>query len=310
MDEPRSPGPREVSPLISALRKILPEGFRSAEPMRLHTSIRIGGPAEVFCQVNSTDEWQRLWEWCQQAGVAWRLLGGGTNLLVCDHGLPGVTVRLAGTLRELRWEGDRVLVGAGAGLARLVKEATGRGMAGMEFAAGIPGSVGGAVVMNAGTNHGAVEGVLEEVILWSQDGTVRNVPAVELGLGYRSSRLQSGRQVVLAARFRLRPGDPAEIDRRITAQMKERRLRQPLDLPSAGSVFKNPPGDYAGRLIEAVGLKGFRMGDAAFSQKHANFIVNCGRATAANVDALMQLARERVRERFNFELEPEIRIWR
>lgn len=298
------------SPLYRELRTLLGDRARQNEPMFRHTTFRIGGPADLFAIVDTVEELQGVWRFCRTNGLPAKVLGGGANLLVLDHGVRGCVIKLGRTFRQTRWEGSAAVCGAADFPVRIAKRAAERGLAGMEWGAGIPGTLGGAVVMNAGTNLGSLQDVLVEVTLLTPEGEVETIPAERLGLGYRRSNLQ-GRDdvVVLTARIQLRPGDPAEIRRRMEEHLAYRNARQPIHLPNAGSIFKNPPGDFAGRLIEAVGLKGARVGDAQFSELHANFIVNLGHATAADVLELIARAKERVAERFGIALEEEVRIW-
>lgn len=289
---------------------MLGERVRRNEPMSRHTTFRIGGPADLFAVVAEVDELQQVWRLCRRQGMPVRLLGGGANLLVLDHGVRGCVIKLGGGFRATRWEGSRAVCRAGDFPVRIARQAARRGLTGMEWGAGVPGTLGGAVVMNAGTDLGSLQDVLVEVELMDEAGDIHVVPAADLGLAYRTSRLQ-GRDdvVVLSATIELRPGDPAEIRRRMERHLADRNARQPIHLPNAGSIFKNPPGDHAGRLIEQAGLKGARVGNAQISELHANFIVNLGQATAADVLELIRLAKQRVSERFGVELEEEVRIW-
>lgn len=298
------------SPLYIELRNLLGDRARQNEPMSRHTTFRIGGPADLFAVVDTVEELQAASRLCRGQGVPVKLLGGGANLLVLDQGIRGCVIKLGKTFRETRWEGDAAVCGAADFPVRIARQAAERGLEGMEWGAGIPGTLGGAVVMNAGTNLGSLKDVLVEVSMLMPDGEVATVPADQLGLGYRRSNLQ-GRDdiVVLTARVQLRPGEPDEIRRRIDEHLAYRNARQPIHLPNAGSIFKNPRGDFAGRLIEQVGLKGARVGDAQFSELHANFIVNLGHATAADVLELIARAKARVAERFGIALEEEVRIW-
>ncbi len=268
----------------------------------------MGGPADLLVRPADPDALAELLRAVRRLGVPLAVLGGGSNLLVADRGVRGVVVRLPQDLApEPEPEADEALVvNAGAPGARLVARAHARGLVGIEFLAGIPGTLGGAVAMNAGTRAGEMKDVLARVELATADGAGW-VPASDLALGYRTSRIPAG-AVVTRVEARLRAGDVAAS----AAAMKEDRDRrwrtQPLDRPTFGSTFTNPPGDFAGRLIEAVGLKAHRVGNATWSDVHANFVVNLGGATAADVVALMKLARSRVKERFGIVLETEVRL--
>ncbi|HCW52017.1 MAG TPA: hypothetical protein DGR79_08175 [Clostridiales bacterium] len=308
-------------PLQECLERVVPsERIQRDAPMREHTSFRIGGPVDYLVTVGSRSELAGVLGCCRRARVPYLILGRGTNLLVRDGGFRGVAVRLDGAFLDLEWEGRRVEAGAAVSLADLARECGRRGLSGLEFAVGIPGSVGGAVVMNAGAYGRSVSDVLESVeILRTREpgggptggpagGEVARVPAAGLGFGYRRSRVQDEGWVVLSARFELVPGDPAAIRALEEEFTRRRRERQPLDLPSAGSVFKRPPGHYAGRLIEEAGLKGLRVGDAQVSEKHVGFIVNLDQATARDVLELIRRIQQAVFERSGIMLEPEIKI--
>jgi UDP-N-acetylmuramate dehydrogenase len=234
------------------------------------------------------------------------VLGGGANLLVADAGIRGVAIRLPVEFGEESEEGERLLLSGGAPMSRLVQRALAAGLTGCEFAAGIPGTIGGAAAMNAGTRIGEMKDVVERVEVATASG-LRWIPAADLGFSYRTSRLPPG-SVVTRVAFRLRRGDLAASRSVLEADREHRRRTQPLHWPTWGSTFRNPPGDHAGRLIEAAGLKGHRIGNAMWSDLHANFVVNLGGATARDCLALVRLARERVRERFGVELELELRL--
>ncbi len=298
-----------MSPLISGLRNIIPERLRLSEPMNRHTSWRIGGPAEFFCRVHDVEELRAVINLFRRHGTPWRILGGGTNLLVSDQGVEGGVIQLTGGFRRSRWEDSRFICGAGNFLARLARQALDSGHAGLEFAGTIPGTVGGAVVGNAGTPLGCMADIIRETSLLGSDGRVRALTGEEIGFEYRHSSLKGTDWVVLEAVFDLPSGDSNLIRERMEAQLASRRQRQPWQLPSAGSVFRNPPGDYAGRLIEAAGLKGARRGAAQVSEMHANFIVNLGGASASDVLGLIEEAKKLVLDRFGVLLEEEILYW-
>lgn len=302
-----------MTALQTALTELLGERARLNEPLARHTTLKVGGPADALCLVETDEEVQAVSALCRQHGQPLWFLGGGTNLVVGDEGVRGAVIQLSGPFKQSVWDGDTVIAGAGDHPVRLSKQALSRGLLGLEFGAGIPGTLGGAVVMNAGTSLGCMEDVLVDVTLFEPDGRVQTVPASALGLGYRRSVLQQQLdRIVLRCTMRLRPGADDEVAAartRVREHLVWRRDKQPLELPNAGSVFKNPAGDYAGRLIEAVGLKGHRIGDAQYSERHANFIVNLGQATAAAVHELLVLGRERVQAEFGVTLEPEVRFW-
>ncbi len=275
----------------------------------LETTLKIGGPAEVLLRPAGTGELVRCLDRLSGDNIPFRLLGGGSNLLVDDRGVEGVVIRPEYAPEELVIEGSRVKAPAGMGLGRLVKAAKEAGLAGLEFAAGIPGTVGGAAAMNAGWGGEELAGVIRQVGIYRPGGGMAELDRAACRFGYRASRFPETGEVVLRVELELFPGDREEIAAKTREVLRRRKESLPLEYPSAGSVFKNPPGDRAGRLIEAAGLKGKRIGDARISEKHANVIVNLGQATFADVRQLIDLARETVREHSGIDLELEIRIW-
>ena len=296
--------------LFERLSAALPElPLLPAEPLAKHTSFRIGGPAELLASPRSEEELSALLATCREAGIRPRILGGGTNILAPDEGVPGPVISTRG-LDTLALEPDgRILAGAGVPLARLALFAQKNGLMGLEFAHGIPGTVGGGVYMNAGAYGGEMVQVVTEVRFLRMDGTIECFQGEELGLRYRHSAFMERDGIILSARFRLSPGDPEAILARMRELVERRKASQPLDLPSAGSTFKRPVGGYAAALIQEAGLKGFRVGDAAVSEKHSGFVVNLGRATSADVLTLIARVREIVKANSGIELEPEVRIW-
>ncbi|HSN92927.1 MAG TPA: UDP-N-acetylmuramate dehydrogenase [Anaeromyxobacteraceae bacterium] len=275
-------------------------------PLAGRTAVRVGGPADLLVRPADPDALAALLRDVRRLGVPLTVLGGGANVLVADRGVRGVVLKLPQDLAPELESGETLTLNAGAPNPRLPARAHARGLVGMEFLAGIPGTLGGSVAMNAGTRIGEMKDVVWRVELATADGA-GFVPASELAFGYRSARVPPG-AVVTRVEFRLRRGDVAESAAAMKADRERRAATQPLDRPTFGSTFTNPPGDFAGRLIEAVGLKGWRIGNAAWSQVHANFVVNLGGAAAADVVALMRLARDRVRERFGIVLETEVRL--
>jgi UDP-N-acetylmuramate dehydrogenase len=286
-------------------RRLRGEALRD-EPLAPRTTIRVGGPADLLVRPADPDDLSTLLRAVRELGVPLTILGGGANTLVADRGVRGVVLRLPPDLGEERAEGDLLLLPAGAPIARLMARAHARGLTGAEFTAGIPGTLGGATAMNAGTRAGELGDVLTRVELASAEG-IGFVPASALGLGYRTSRLPAG-AVVTRLECRLRPGDVALSRAAMEADVARRRRTQPLTEPTFGSTFANPPGRFAGQLIEAVGLKGHRVGNAMWSDVHANFLVNRGGATARDVLSLIGLARRLVLERFEVTLTPEVRL--
>ena len=287
---------------------MLPGRVASDEPLAHWTSLRVGGPADALVRVDTRDELVRTLALCRARALPVTILGGGFNALVRDGGLRGVVVRLAG-LREIAFEGD-ALVRAEAGVThtQLTRFCAEQGRSGLEFAIGIPGTVGGWIAMNAGVRGREMKDLVTSLELFEPERAEIVARAREaLVFRYRKVELPPG-AVVLSATFHTESAAPAEIRERQKQYLAQRRATQPVDQPSCGSVFKNPPGDYAGRLIEAAGLKGAREGAAVISPLHANFIVNEGGARAGDVLALIERARAEVAKQFGVELETEVRI--
>lgn len=275
-------------------------------PLAPLTTLRIGGPAELFAEVESEDALAALLAAAAETGAPFHLLGLGSNVLLPDAGLPGVVVRLGRPFKGLSISGTEVVAGAALALPTLARRTARRGLTGLEPLCGFPSTVGGAVWMNAGCYGAEIKDVLARAWLVERDGRRRSVTAAELGAGYRSTALQKTGSIVTRASFHLAPADPAACLATIDELNRRRWASLPMKEPNAGSIFKNPPGDYAGRLIEACGLKGARAGGAVVSPRHANVIVNAGGATAADVLELMLRARRAVAERFGVPLEPEV----
>lgn len=286
-------------------RRVRGELLRDA-PLAPRTAVRVGGPADLLVRPADPDALGELLRAARELAVPLSILGGGANLLVADAGVRGVVLKLPQDFPGESGAGDTLVLSAGAPIARLPARAHGLGLVGMEFLGGVPGTLGGAVAMNAGTRTGEMKDVLARVELATADGT-GFVPATALDFAYRTCRLPPG-AVVTRLEVRLRPGDLAASEAAMREDRERRRRTQPLDRPTFGSTFTNPPGEFAGRLIEAVGLKGHRIGNATWSTVHANFVTNLGGATAAEVLALLALARARVAERFGIRLEAEVRL--
>ncbi len=287
------------------VRRVRGEHLRDA-PLAPRTSIRVGGPADLLVRPADPDALAELLRAVRELDVSLHVLGGGANTLVADAGVRGVVLRVPADLAPEEARGEALVLGAGQPTSRLWVRAHALGLVGMEFVAGIPGTLGGALAMNAGTRIGEMKDVVRRVELATAEGA-GFVDARELGFAYRTCRLPPG-AVATRIEFGLRPGDVAASERAMQEDRDRRRRTQPLDKPSFGSTFRNPPGEFAGRLVEAVGLKGHRVGGAAWSEVHANFVVNLGSATARDVLALVRLARARVRERFGIALETEVRL--
>jgi UDP-N-acetylmuramate dehydrogenase len=297
------------------MKEVLRQGFggrvRFDEPLRRHTSFRIGGPADAWVEVESAREIWEIQRLAAEARIDLWVMGTGTNVLVSDRGVRGLVVRLGAAFTRLVWrsEGERVCVRAGAALPfkKLVVQAARRGLGGLEFAEGIPGSVGGGLLMNAGAFGGEISNVVERVVGVDPASGERTLDRSELRFDYRRFDLPPG-LIVTHVDFQLSPADHEVVRERMQDARRRRTAKQPLGWPNAGSVFKNPPGDYAGRLIEASGMKGRRVGGAMVSERHANFIVNVGRATAADVKQLMDEIADRVWQANAIRLVPEIKL--
>jgi UDP-N-acetylmuramate dehydrogenase len=278
---------------------------RFHEPMKRHTSFRIGGPADAYIEPEDEGALCRLMAQARKTKVPVFVMGG-TNLLVRDGGIRGIVVRLTKLDRIEEHQGGLLYVEGGVGMPRLLKHALQRKLAGLEFAAGIPGTLAGSVVMNAGTRLGEMQDVVERVRMVAPSGEIRELSADEVGFGYRRTRLPRG--IVVGAWLRLRWDPKSRIDSVVKDSLLRRKATQPLALPNAGCVFKNPGGDPAGLLIEAAGLKGAHVGDAQVSTLHANFIVNCGRATARDVLSLIRKVGQTVEQTSGVTLQLEVRI--
>ena len=277
----------------------------AGEPLARHTTMRVGGPADLFVVARSVFELKGLVRYARARGIPLVLLGRGSDLVVADAGIRGLVVEVRAAATRL--DGTRYTAEAGVPMARAATETQRAGLAGLEYGLAIPGTVGGAVWANAGAHGGETAAVLESATLLLADGAEAVVAAADLGFGYRHSRLKDNpAEVVLAATFRLVPDDPAAIAGRLDEIRGWRREHQPLGLPSAGSVFRNPPGDSAGRLIDSLGLKGRRVGGAVVSERHANFIVHDRQGTASDVRRLAEAVRAEVRDRLGIELALEI----
>jgi len=296
--------------LAASLRRA---GFRGEalphEPLAPCTTWRIGGPAELLVHPSDRDDVGVAVAWAESESVPWRVLGNGSNLLVRDEGVAGVVLRIRKVLDEVEVEGNRLTAGSGASFPAVANFAASRGLAGLEFAAGIPGTLGGAVLMNAGWHEHELGNVVEHVVWLELDGTVRELARESCGFGYRTSVFRGQRGVVLGAALDLAEEDPAEVRARLDEFASSRRRNQPTDQPSCGSVFLKPPGDFAGRLIDTAGLKGTRVGGIEVSPKHANFFINVGGATAADVLELVEHVERIVESRHGVKLVREFEIW-
>ena len=280
------------------------------EPMSRHTSFRIGGNAEVFACPKSREELAEILKISAQLGVAPAILGAGTNVLAPDEGMKGIVICLKDCLEGMEQVDDtHIRVMAGVTMTRAAVFAANKGLGGMEFAHGIPGTVGGGVYMNAGAYGGEIKDIAESVEVMDFSGNIRVFSNEEMGFSYRHSVLEDQGGIVISTLFRLTPADPETVKGKMKELQAKRSASQPLDLPSAGSAFKRPVGGYAAALIDQAGLKGCQVGGAAISAKHAGFAVNLGGATAQDVKDLLTQVSDIVYEKTGIRLEPEVRIW-
>jgi UDP-N-acetylmuramate dehydrogenase len=294
--------------IARSLTRVEGVAVRENEPLSRHTSFGIGGPADLFVIPRHAEALRQVIRISTDEGIEPVVLGNGTNLIVRDQGIRGVVVRIAGPLNHVRTEETLAVAEAGATLASICFLCAQNGLAGLEFAAGIPGTLGGGLIMNAGANGGEMGDVTEWVEIARPDGSLVRLDGSALDFAYRHSSLKANDGAIVRAGLRLEPGNRTEIHRRLCDVIALRCAKQPVSLPSAGCIFKRPDDDYAGRLLEEAGAKGMRVGGAAVSRKHANFVVNLGGATAADVLKLIEAARERVYEKFGVTLEPEVCI--
>jgi len=296
---------------MKALERELRERFgsrvRSAMPLAELTSFRIGGPADLFVAVEDETELMHAKAAAYRAGLPCFCLGAGTNLLVSDRGMRGLVVRLGEGFGKIKIDDTKVVAGAAAAFGTLVQAVVDRGLEGLEFGEGIPGTVGGGLVMNAGAFGGEIARVVTLVHGVTEAGEAIALTRDEVKFAYRRTELPA-HFVITRVDFELARGDRAHLMARVAELKAKRASRQPRDAPNAGSIFKNPPGKFAGKLLEGAGLKGTRLGGAAFSDQHANFIVNLGGAQAAEVRALIDMARNKVKEHSGVWLEPEVRL--
>ena len=301
----------ELTEFQKKITALLPElELRMMEPMEKHTSFRIGGGAEVMAFPKDRQELARLLKVSGLLDCKCAILGAGTNVLAPDDGLPGLVICLKDALTGMeRLSENRIRVMAGVTMSRAAVFAANLGLSGLEFAHGIPGTIGGGVYMNAGAYGGELCQICDRVEVMDRQGNTRWLSNAEMEFSYRHSVLETTSDIVICAEFTLTPAQPEEIKARMKELIGKRSASQPLDLPSAGSAFKRPVGGYAAALIEQAGLKGFRVGNAGISEKHAGFAVNLGGATAKDVKELLQTVSDRVYEQSGIRLEPEIRIW-
>lgn len=278
------------------------------EPLKEHTYFKIGGPAKILVKVNSIDEIKEVIQLCKDENIQYYVIGNGTNILVPDEGLDAVIIKIADSFNAYRIQGNKVYVQAGMLLSTLSKKIAKASLTGFEFASGIPGTVGGAIYMNAGAYGGEMKDIVEYAKVLDRDGKVQKIMNKDLELGYRKSIVSEKNYIVLSVCYKLKKGDINQIMEDIRILDEKRISKQPIDLPSAGSTFKRPEGHYAGKLIDDAGLRGFRYKDAQVSSKHCGFVVNRGEATCKDVLQLIDMVKKVVFDQFNVTLEREVRI--
>ena len=277
------------------------------EPMKKHTTFRIGGVADYFVMPNTIEDVQAITALCKTSKIPYYILGNGSNLLVGDAGYRGVIIQLYKNMSKMVLMGENIVVQAGAILSQVANMALEHELTGFEFAAGIPGTIGGAMIMNAGAYGGEVKDVVTQVTVLTTNGEIEHLTGEEMQFGYRTSLAAKKQHIVLEATIKLQKGKKEIIRTWMEELKKQRTTKQPLNFPSAGSTFKRPEGYFAGKLIQDAGLAGFQVGGARVSEKHCGFVVNVGEATAKDVDTLMKQVSERVREQFGVNLEPEVK---
>lgn len=278
------------------------------EAMSQHTTFKIGGPADYFLMPDKGEDVGRVIKTCKEKEIPYFILGNGSNLLVGDGGYRGAVIQIYRNMSSVTVEGNEITAQAGALLSAVAAAAKNASLTGFEFAGGIPGTIGGAVVMNAGAYGGEMKDVLTEVTVMNAEGDIFTLPTEELELGYRTSIIKTAGYIVLEAKIRLKEGDPEVIRETMKDLTIRRTTKQPLEYPSAGSTFKRPEGYFAGKLIMDSGLRGYQIGGARVSDKHCGFVINAGDATAQDVVALMDHVTEVVREKYGVTLEPEVKF--
>lgn len=297
----------EVEPVATALRNMDIGIVKTGEPLHRHTSFRIGGPAAIFVQPSDLDGVVGVLNWVRDQNVPYFIIGQGTNILVSDRGVDAVVISTSRGLHHFSVEPPVIRAGSGVLLTKLCRLAERAQLTGLEFAISIPGTLGGALVMNAGAHGGEMVEIVQSVMVWDPKSGVKTIDAKEAQFQYRQSRFMHTPWIALEATMRLKPGDPIKIREAMTHNMEYRKRSQPVGEPNAGSIFKNPLPHYAGRLIEEIGAKGWQVGGAEVSDLHANFIVNRGTATALDVLQLMRRIRRAVYQAQGVILRPEIR---
>lgn len=292
---------------LQYVKEFIPESnIACSEPMAKHTTFRVGGDADCYITIEDEEQLSRIIRYIVEIGFPYVIVGNGSNLLVGDKGYHGIVLHLAGSFGDIRVEGRTITAGAGALLSTTAKTAMEHALSGMEFAAGIPGTLGGALVMNAGAYGGEMKQIVRSVRVMDVTGEILEFDNETMEFDYRTSVMKGRPYIALQATLELTEGDSSAIQSRMEALAAERRQKQPLEFPSAGSTFKRPEGRFAGKLIMDAGMRGCRIGGAQVAEKHCGFIVNRGDATAADIAELIEEVQERVKDRFDVMLEPEI----
>lgn len=293
--------------VVDALKKFVPmENIHLQEPMAGHTTFRIGGPADCFLQIENEEQLKGVQRYLNMVEVPYFVLGNGSNLLVNDSGYRGIILQIGPRMSEVVVKGECIVAKAGALLSQVARVAMEHGLTGLEFASGIPGTVGGGVMMNAGAYDGEMSQVVTQVRVISRDGETLELDKATMEFGYRTSTIRNNSFIVTEVTFELQKGDKDVIRSKMEELMARRREKQPLEYPSAGSTFKRPEGYFAGKLITDAGMSGFQIGGARVSDKHCGFVVNMGTATAQDVRDVISEIQKRVKDKFRVDLEPEV----
>lgn len=288
---------------VAGARNVYPD-----EPMKNHTSFKLGGPADILVTPQSKEQLIKILDYCKDSSIPFNIIGNGTNLLVRDKGIRGVVIKIFNNMNDIKVEGNVICAQAGALLSKIAYTAYENGLTGFEFAHGIPGTLGGAVTMNAGAYGGEMKEVIIKTDFVSEDGKVITLRDEEHQFAYRDSYIQRNHGVVLRSWIKLKSGSKEEIKAKMDDLLQRRKDKQPLEMPSAGSTFKRPEGYFAGKLIEDCGLRGYTLGGAQVSQKHCGFVVNAGNATAQDIFDLIKYIQKNVKDKFDVDLETEVRI--
>lgn len=292
--------------IINALKAIMAaENIKANEPMKNHTSFQVGGPADLFLMPQTLTELQKVLEICKNSEKPFYLMGNGSNLIVKDSGYKGIIINTRG-LNQVNAVGESLIAEPGISLKKLAQVALKEKLTGLEFASGIPGSLGGAVTMNAGAYDGEMKGIIKSIIVITEDGSLKTIPAEQCHFGYRSSVLQQHPWVLVSVELSLKKGDDQAIAAKMQDLNSQRQAKQPLEYPSAGSTFRRPAGYYAGKLVQDAGFQGYSIGGAQVSEKHSGFVINKGGATASDILNLIHAIQAGVKEKFDVDLKTEV----